>query len=180
MSAPSPQGRDRREYARVAVSVPVRWQALDEEDAREVRESLMEAPTVWAPTDEPRLREIAARREEPAASVLARAVLELAEEVARHRRSLADGSGPMKAGTLVELSGGGGALDLAPVPECGRLIDLRLDDAPGVRVLAEIVGPPRESRIGFRFVAVHPQDHDRIIRYVYRIQRESLRSRHVE
>lgn len=173
--------RTQREFARIRVSLRARYQAVNPSRAEEIRDVILQQPSVWAPSVESALRDMATSGAAGSEGVLSRAILELADQVVHLKSLLGESGGPMRPVEVSELSGGGGALILDAVPEQGALMDVRLHDVaeqpPPVRFLAEVVHIQKDNplRCGIKFVAIHPQDQDRLIRYVYQVQRRALR-----
>ncbi len=182
MSEPEPTGppaaSDRR-YARVETSFEarIRLVAPDELDAIERR--LAAAPSVWSPSQQDELRKLSAQSGTDA--VLANALLEVTREFVKLQSRLTPHHPESVPATVVNLSGGGGRLvtpiDVSP----GDLFEMRfLADATGVppvEALIEIVSSRGDSppTHGFRLIAIHPRDKDRLIRHTYRVQRAALR-----
>lgn len=176
--------RNDREYARIPVRLGARFRLLEPDEASEVSKEILTAPTVWAPSGEAEIRNLASSAKAGPQGLLAAAILEIAEQLVVLRAAVLDQGGPMQAATLGELSGGGGQLTTELLLAQETKVDLRLDDpgsdAPPLRAVAEIVhryGPP-SGRYGFRFAAIHPSDRDRLIRYLYQLQRRALRNAH--
>ena len=176
-----PQPSNEREYARIDVDLPVRFKILEAEEAAALQEILEEKATVWAPSHEKVLLDMATAGTSDREAMLAQAVLDLSEQIVKLRSHLVNSAGPMQSGAVQELSGGGGRLATKLLLEQDTLLDLSLlsgdEDCPPIRIIARIVhrnsSPP--SDYGFKFEVINPQDHDRIIRYIYQIQRRALR-----
>ncbi len=175
----------RREFARIPVQLRVRFRIVEDTEAGALSEEIVERPSVWAPAGEAALRDIASGTTSGKDGLLSQAILELASQVVRLQALVLDGAGPMQAGLVVQLSGGGGQLAAELPLRVGARIELRFADeetgAPPVRAIAEIVHEHADApaRYGFRFSAIHPQDQDRLIRFLYRIQRQQLRGIHM-
>jgi c-di-GMP-binding flagellar brake protein YcgR len=92
----------------------------------------------------------------------------------------------MEPGTLVELSGGGARLESHLLMERGTRLQLRLEDDesgnPPVQVVAQVVHAEGSApgRFGVKFETIHPTDQERLIRFIYRLQRRALRRKHME
>jgi hypothetical protein len=175
----SPAAGEQREFARIDVSFRATLRPLDAERAAELGEQILGRPSVWAPANEPTLRELATGGAVDAPAVLAQAVLELCEQVVHLRGRLAEPAGAAgKRATLLQLSGGGGLFVCDLALEEDDLFELRLDDgeAPPIQALGRVIhrgGPPGAR--GFRFEAIHPRDHELLMRVIYRVQRQALR-----
>ena len=176
-----PQPANEREYARIEVDLAVRFKILEAGEATTLREILEEKATVWAPSHEKVLLDLATAGTSDREAMLAQAILDLSDQVVKLRSKVMDSAGPMQSGMVQELSGGGGRLSTELLLEEDVLLDLAFlsgnQECPPIRMIARIVhrdsSPP--SHYGFKFEAINPQDHDRIIRYVYQIQRRTLR-----
>jgi hypothetical protein len=171
-----------REFARIDVELRARVQPLDAVRAARLAAEAAERPSVWAPASLAALRDLAAGSAPGPSATLAQAILEIAGEVARLRARAADGPSPVQEATIVQLSGGGGRLLCAFPLAIDDLIELRLDDddpaVPPLRVLARVVHRADDgSGVGFAFEALHPRDHDLVMRLIYGLQRRSLRAR---
>ena len=179
MSIPEPN--EEREFARIDVSLNARFQVLEPDSASRLLELLERKPSVWAPSQESALRNLAISGTSDREAILAQAVLDLAGQVVTLRSRLIDATGPMQSGTILELSGGGGRLSTEPLLDLDTLLELRLpsdeDGCPPVRALVRIVhrDPKPPGSYGLKFEGIHPQDQDRIIRYIYQVQRSALR-----
>ncbi len=175
---------NRREFARIDVSLCTRFRCLDEAEAEALTETLLARPSVWAPANESRLRDLASSTAAGTEGVLAQALLDLAGEIVQLRSRVLDAGGPMPSGTIVQISGGGGQLASPIDLDLHQLLELRFDDPaqclPPIRALARIVHRrvTEVDAYGFRFEAIHPQDQDRLIRYIYQLQRQAIREAH--
>ncbi len=171
-----------RAFFRVAVHVPARLRPLAPEEVERVREAVRRAPALWAPSEVPVLEGLASRPAPSAERTLARAVLELAEQVSALRGLLLEQGGPMGAATIVELSGGGGQLAARVRLDPGQHFELRIESGgPGgpapLRAVGEVVRllDPSGLHCAFRFDAIHPDDQDRLVAWLYDVQREAFR-----
>ena len=171
--------RDQRKYARIEAVVEARVRLVDEEQATEMKRSFGSRPSVWKLRDESTIRSLASQSGVDRQAVLAQAVLELAAQVVRLQAQIQQTDEPMHPATIVQLSGGGGQMS-TPLPiKLGDKLEVHFQDderTPPIHALVEIVharGTP--GGFGFRFEAIHPHDHDRLIRLIYQIQREALR-----
>jgi hypothetical protein len=173
--------RRQREFARVTVNLRARYHKLNPSRVEEVREKILRQPSVWATTVESTLRDMATSGSGGAEGALSRAILELSEQVVHLRSLVGEFGGPMNSVVISELSGGGGALIPDTAPEKGAILDIRIHDceeaAPPIHFLAEVVHCKEDDpvRCGFKFTGIHPQDQDRLIRYIYKVQRKALR-----
>jgi hypothetical protein len=177
----SEDGAGKREFARVALDLRVRFRVLDDLGADRLAERLREAPSVWAPEDEGELLKIAVRGGAGAEATLARAILGLSTQIVRLNQRVFEEAGPAEPGRLEQLSGGGGLLASGATLAPGSRLDLRLADddpeAPPIRLLAEIVRlePISGHLHAFRIAAIHTADRERLIRYLHGVQRRALR-----
>jgi hypothetical protein len=173
--------RGRREFARIPVRIAARLKILEPSEAEELRRELLENPSVWSPPGEPALRELASGSRSDETALLSQAILDLCERLQVLDHRVAGAARPMEAVRLVQLSGSGAQLHSRRRIAPGTLLELQLDDdgsgVPPLRILAEVVHARGEggSVYGVRFAAIHPIDSERLIRYVYRIQRQTLR-----
>ena len=168
-----------RMYARIESVVEVRVRLVTDEQAEGMKISFAASPSVWKLTDESTIRSLAGQSGGDRSAVLAQAVLELATLVARLQARLQDTGEPMHPATIVQLSGGGGQIS-TPMPiKLGDKLEVHFRDddrTPPIHALVEILHAHGHSGgFGFRFEAIHPHDHDRLIRLIYQIQREALR-----
>ena len=178
----APDLDSKRDLIRVNVHLRARFLALEPAAGALLRDDIHRNPSIVDHEKEESLRELAAAALANPNGVMARAILDLANQIARLRVRLSDHDGPMLAAELLNLSGGGCLLDTGSVSlASGTLLDLRIEDdissLPPLRVLAEVVradGPER-GRYGVRFAAIHRQDQERLVRYVYDLQRQVLR-----
>jgi hypothetical protein len=182
----SPHPSNDREFARIPVRIPARFKILSAEEIETLRETILDAPSVWALDGESTLRNLAASTQAGAEGILARAMLELSTQMARLTYRVLHSGGPMEPATLVQLSGGGARIECHPLLERGTRLQLRLEDHesgnPPVQVLAQVVHAEGSSpgRYGIKFETVHPADQERLIRFIYRLQRKELRRKHME
>ncbi|ANM30512.1 hypothetical protein ABI59_14420 [Acidobacteria bacterium Mor1] len=166
-----------REYARIDVQLWAKVDLLTPAKANELTERIMKRPSVWAPREESALREITLTGSGVEA-ILAGSLLEVSEQIV-HIRTALQAQGPSSPATLLQLSGGGGLLSTELMPELDSEIDLQLDapeqGAPPIRCIARIVHRDPPDVYGFAFAAIHPRDQERLIRYLYTLQRRSIR-----
>lgn len=177
---PSPAGKPEREFARIAVAFQASILPVDEDlDAR--RELILRAPSVWSPSNENALREMVAGDSGEANSRLAQAILDLSAQLVRLQTRMEAGGRAMTDVRVIEISGGGGQIE-APLPlQVGDRLEMRFDTTdeavPPIRALIEILHTKGEGQaFGFRFDALHPADQDRLIRWIYQLQRVALRN----
>jgi c-di-GMP-binding flagellar brake protein YcgR len=92
----------------------------------------------------------------------------------------------MEPARIVQLSGSGCRISSPLMLDLGTRLEVQVEDddsgAPPVRLVGKIVhaaGPP-EGRYGLRFDGIHPADQERLIRYVYQVQRKELRKTHMQ
>lgn len=171
-----------REFARIEVRLGALVQPLDEPRAEALRREILARQTVWAPGNETALRDMAASGQAGPESLLAQAILELAEQIARLQAKVLGPPEPVKRATIVQLSGGGGRLT-SPLPlERGERLELRLDgeEVHPIRMLIRVVHDHGADGHGFVFEAIHPRDQDRLVRLIYGLQRQGLRETHLE
>jgi hypothetical protein len=179
-----PQGRpNSREFARVQVRIRARCRVLDERSAPIFRDRIESFPTVWAPRSEGALRDLATNQSSARDGWLAQAILDVADRLVRLESTIAAADTPGSEGWIVELSGGGGRLEIGAVYERGTMLLVSFqgeDDAPPLQVIAEIVHivPQPPPAYGFRFASIHEADRERLIRYLYGVQRRALRASH--
>ena len=170
-----------REFARFDVEVRVRFSIVSEESAAEVERKLLDAPSVWNVQGEGELLKLASGAGSGTEGALAGALLDIARQVGRLTHRLLDSSGPMEVGTFTQLAENGARFATHMLLDPGALLDIRMmsDDAdvPPVRLLAEVrhVQGGAPARYGLCFRAIHPRDRERLIRYLYEIQRRELR-----
>jgi hypothetical protein len=173
--------RPAREFFRVSVRVPARLRLLAAEESEQVREEIRRAPTIWSLSEASSIEAIASRPAPSAERALAGAVLELAGQVSLLRARSFEPGGPMVVATVVELSGGGGQLEAASPLERGQRFELWIEPnplaAPPLRAVAEVVRhlDSTGQHVAFRFDGIHPQDQDRLVAWLYGVQREALR-----
>lgn len=97
-----------REYARVAVTLNVRFRPVESDDEAEgIAEALSKTPSVWAPPGESELWKLADSPTSGSDGLLATAILALTAQVERLNRQLLDTGGPMEIGEISDLSCGG-------------------------------------------------------------------------
>lgn len=174
--------KNQREFGRFAVQLQARFRVIEAADEIEaLAEKVRAATEIWSPEGESELRKLADGPLSGSEGALARAILSLGRQVERLTHRLMDDGGPMEVGNIVELSGGGALFVTGAVLDPGSVLDFRVvddeGDAPPMRVLARVVhisGPP-PRQYGLRFEEIHPVDRERLIRYVYQIQRRELR-----
>jgi hypothetical protein len=177
--------KNEREWARVQVKVRARFKVIDEQEAARLEREILARPSVWAPSGEAGLRELAGSAAGGPSPMLAQALLEISRQVVRLQARLGDSEGPMEPAEVGELSGGGGQLATPLLLHRGDRLELWFedddDDAPPVRARASVVheGGPSPGRFGFHFDAIHPADRDRLIRFIYQVQRRALRTAHL-
>ncbi|HEU4400471.1 MAG TPA: PilZ domain-containing protein [Candidatus Polarisedimenticolia bacterium] len=178
----NPDLASKRDFARVDVHLKARFLVLERPVYALLRDQIHRSPSIWGPEEEESLRELASTALSSPNGLLARAILDLANQIARMRARLEERDGPMQVAELLNLSGSGGLLDTGGVMlATGALLDLRIEDdassLPPLRVLAEVVRQdrPQAGQYGLRFVAIHRQDQERLIRYIYDLQRQALR-----
>lgn len=171
-----------RAFFRVPVRLSARLRPLGPDEIERVRELVRSAPGVWAPSEATALEALASRPAPSAERLLARTVLEVAEQVSELRRLLLERSGPMSAATIVELSGGGGQLAARTPLEPGQRFELRIEAGgpggpPALRAVGEVVRllDPSALSCAFRFDSIHRDDQDRLVAWLYRVQREAAR-----
>jgi hypothetical protein len=177
---------EERQHARVKVRLGARFTLLDREQAEELEEQLLEKPSVWTLSSENELMKLADGSQSGDEALLAGAILDLCRQVERLGHRQYEAVGPSEVGTVVQLSGGGMLFSTQYHMKEGDLLDIRLLDetmeAPPIRALAEIVhqrgAPP--NRYGLRFNTIHPLDKERLIRYIYQLQRRELRRASLE
>jgi c-di-GMP-binding flagellar brake protein YcgR len=177
----SSDGPNRRQFARISVSLRVRFRVVRGDEADALREELLDAPSVWAPEGESLLLKLATGSGSGSEGLLARAVLDVSRQIGRLSHHVLAASGPTAVGDLLQLSGGGCLLSTrSTVPE-GSQLDLRIADddleAPPIRFLAEVVRGqrPPDGRVPLRFASMHPSDQERLIRFLHALQRRQLR-----
>lgn len=172
---------NQREFARVPVRLAARFRVVRGEEAEALEARLLDAPSVWAPPGEAELLKLAGGGGSGSEGVLARAILDVGHHVARLTHRVLVATGPTAVGEFLQLSGGGGLMATDEALAEGARLDLRLADedpeAPPLRVLAEVVRGQRRSAGNYplRFVAIHPTDQERLIRFVHSLQRRQLR-----
>jgi hypothetical protein len=177
--------KNEREWARVQVKVRARFKVIDEQEAARLEREILARPSVWGPSGEAGLRELAGSAAAGPSPLLAQALLEISRQVVRLQARFGDSGGPMETAEVGELSGGGGNLATPLLLRRGDRLELRFedddDDAPPVRALASVVheGGPPPGRYGFHFDAIHSADRDRLIRFIYQVQRRALRTAHL-
>jgi len=173
--------QDRR-YARVRARLRARFRVIDSMSAATLEEELLAAASVWSPRGESELVKLAGGPE----GLMATAILDISRQIQRLSYRILDSDGPMEVGELDELSGGGAKLRSKAIFEKGTLLDMRLVDedpeAPPIHMLAEVIhvrgGPPAVYGICFR--GIHPLDKERLIRFIYGLQRRELRKTHTQ
>jgi hypothetical protein len=178
--------RDERQHARIEVRLRARFTVLDRNEAEILEERILEAPSVWSPEGENELTKMADSGQSGPEGLLARAILDLSHQIGRLSHHLLTAIGPAEMGTISQISGGGAQFSTQYLLEEGSLLDIRLVDdeleAPPVRAIAEVVhvrgAPP--SRYGIAFKTIHPVDNERLIRYIYQVQRRQLRQASLE
>lgn len=171
-----------REFARFAVRLRARFRVVEnDEELETLSERLLETPSVWAPEGESELWKLADSPGSGPDGLLARAILDIARQVERLNGRLMDDAGPMSVGSVVQLSGGGIRFSTSTLLKAGDRVDLRLMDdeseAPPIRILGEVVhveGTP-PAHYGLAFKTIHPVDRERLMRYIYHVQRRELR-----
>lgn len=171
-----------RAFFRVAVRLPARLRPLGADEIERLRDAVRTAPWVWAPSEAAALEGLASRPAASAERLLARAVLEVAEQVSALRGFLLEQGGPMSAATIVELSGGGGQLVARTPLEPGQRFELRIEPGgrggpPAVRAVGEVVRLLDATAFfcAFRFDSIHSDDQDRLVAWLYAVQREAVR-----
>ena len=177
---------DSRKLARVAVDLKARFRVLDPTEHDAVRRRLMNAPSVWAPSDEASLLSLAASGASGTEALLARGLLDVCDQVRRLSYRVLASVGPMEAGQVVQVSGSGCQMSTRILLRPSTCLELQIEDdddgVPPVRVVAEVVHAegPAGGRYGLRFNSIHPTDQERLIRYLYRMQRRTLRETHLD
>ena len=171
-----------REFARLEAHLQARFRVIESEtELATLVADVLKAPSVWGAEGESELRHLADSPQSGAPGLLARALLDVARQVQRMSGRLLDEGGPMNVGTVDQISGGGVRFATSALLKRGSLLLLRLMDdrleAPPVRVIAEVAhaGGPAPARYGLAFTTIHPADRNRLIRYVYQLQRRELR-----
>lgn len=173
-----------REFARLDARLEARLREIGPEEAAALETRLGESPTVWALENETVLENMAAGVRSGNDAVLAESILELAKRLGQFRNRESDPGGPMGVATVIQLSGGGALLETHHLLSVGARVELRLiDDGSGVpplQILAEVVHATDETppTAGLRFEAVHPLDRERLVRFLYLLQRRELRRAH--
>ncbi len=173
--------KNRREFARIDVELHARFRSVSGDEIRDLEQQLALRPSVWAPTDESRLRDLASSTAAGTDGILAQALLDVAAEIVLLRSRVLDLGGPMDTGTITQLSGGGGQLVASALLDLGQDLELRLDDyeqgLPPIRALVKVVHRRGEvpDAYGFRFEVIHARDQDRLIRFIYQLQRQAIR-----
>lgn len=177
-----PSSINRREFARVDVRAEAQVMPVEPEELEALRVQLLRRASVWAPGDITALRMMANGSPSRESSMLARALVELSREVARLRQVSDGGDWDARGirGALQRLSGNGGQLESPAPVQKDDLLLMRViaDDSgmPPVQCLIRVVDPHVEPGVcGFRFEAIHPEDQDRMVRHVFRVQRQELR-----
>lgn len=170
---------EQREFARVDCRIPARYGIVDPAHEDRTRAEILERASVWSPANEGTLRELASSGHGHEAQ-LAAALLDACAQIVTLRARIGQGGGPMQAAEIRQISGGGGKMSTSLLLEAGAVLDLRLDpadDAPPIRTLVEIVhvDGSAEAPYGFRFAEIHAGDRERLIRFVYLLQRRALR-----
>ena len=171
-----------REFARLEVQLRARFRVVEsDEDLEALTADVLRRPSVWGLEGESELWHVADSPQSGPQGLLARAVLDLARQVQRVSGQVLDESGPMNVGSVVQLSGGGIRFATSALFSNGTILLLRLMDermeAPPVRALAEVAHVEGEAaaRYGLAFTTIHPADRERLIRYIYQLQRRALR-----
>ena len=115
-------------------------------------------------------------------SLIARALVEISREIARLRQVCDSEAWNERSvdATLECLSGSGGQLGTPAPLQRDEILLMRVladdDGMPPIQCLIRIVAPGLEAgRSGFSFEAIHPEDQDRLVRHVFRLQRKELR-----
>jgi len=177
--------RSDREFARIPVELGARFRVLDEQAFKGLSKKLLTHASVWAPSEEKSLIDLATAGRSQPNGMLARAILDISAQVQRLSYRVLEPDVAMERAELAELSAKGCRLGSPLMLERGSLLEMRiLDDGTGVppvRVGAEVVHTDgaAPARYGVRFVIAHPTDIERLIRYIYQRQRETLRSSHM-
>lgn len=172
---------EQREFARISVQLDTRFRVVEADAVELLEAQLAEAPSVWAPEGERALVDLASSTGTGNDALIAKAILDITRQIRRLRTSVRNPGGPMEVGLLSQVSGGGARLETSLPLDAGVCLDLRLLDdesePPPVRALAEVIHgvglPP--GAYGLKFRAMHRSDTERLIRYIYRIQRRELR-----
>ena len=126
--------------------------------------------------------------------MLARAVLELSEQVVRLRSRVFSTADSTLPATIVQLCGGGGQLTCPTSFPSGQLLELTLQDdddgTPPVRAIVEIIHQQGVAHIrggvevlhgqGFRLAVIHDLDQDRLMRLIYSLQRRAIHAAHTD
>ena len=176
--------RNRREFARIAVQLRVRFRIVRGEEVEAVERALLEAPSVWAPAGESELLKLATSSGRGSEGFIAQAILDVCRQIGRLSHHAFVATGPTAVGEFLQLSGGGALMATRVVLTEGTHLDLRLSDedleAPPVRILAKILGGERlaEGEVPVKFVTLHPTDRERLIRFLHALQRRELRRAH--
>ncbi len=177
-----PDPASEREFARIPVELAARIRLLESDgEAQVLARELQERPSVWSVQEETELQRLATSSASAPEAVLARALLEVAAQLQRLRYRVLRPGPPMEPARVTEISGSGLRLSTERLLQPGTRLEIQLEDdengAPPLRLLGEVVHASGRAPAfyGVRFVAAHPADARRLLRFIYEIQRRALR-----